>query len=1113
MQKRLLGCAAAMFAALVIGCQMNDGGGEQTPQSKILVSGLQVGGKDVSIEQFTEIGVPYTAMEKYNVVLSADFEDEKLKRAGKPINAKIVEPAKDAPLTLQKDASFNKFRLKSAQKVEKPVTVKIQFASAGGEASGELKFKLLPEPEIAAVTHKQLEYTLGQEYSGFKLKPEFTCEPKEIAGFSGSLFLRDESRKCSFKSSNEEIATVAEDGTVTTLKKEGSCDITIAALNGKTCAVKITVKAIAVPKTLTVSPNAINLRAGETKEITVIADPVNADRTLTDWQVENPDAGKIEAVDAANGIYKITALADGGAVFTAASRYNESIKVTVNLTVSKELVESVSITPAKITLAKDASEQLTATVSPAGAPQQVWWKSSDEKIVTVDNTGKITAIESGDAVISAISLADGTKESKCLVTVGAAAGTVTIDKQIVELTFGEKIKLTASITPSDAKQDVKWSADNYDLVDIKSDGTVTAKNKSGVARITATSKADKTKKAECIVCIAQQKVTALKLTPPAIQMDTDSVQDFTLTVEPEGATSFVVYKIDEDTTNIKLKKFEKSPSSNTYACTVESGKIEETKNITFISTANPEIKTVLAVTTSVPKVQSVRIAERDKRLTTEQLEEKLTVEVLPANAEQKVKWSSDQPEIVAVDEESGSLTPKKNGKANITAVSVADATKKDTVTVTVEESLSAISSLTSDKELVFFGQNAALTAELQPSDAWGNLEWTSSNDDVRVTVDPKNEKKATVSVQKSAKDGSATITVTSKLNRKIKKSVTIPVKTIIPERFTITCSDANDKMYKSETLTFTATAKSRYVTSTPAPDASVVWSLDGYNESKYQLSKDGKLTCTKPNDVRNGSTITVIATSALDNEIQAKKKITVYDNIAEIASVSANLNEFTLNGNLLLDPLRVNVKVTYAQKSNVYEKIAISEKTTFTAKPTSNHLKDAVYTCYKESFTGVDIEPASHTFGFAETFYVYPIDPKTDRAVTTDQTKKFSLTIWEKATGVKIINNEGVECSKDSDGDYVVRIDRKSSSKGWSVKIAPDYAKPQDFEYKVSGDTNTYGNYYTNLSDYKYANGKNSFTISTEDIGFLYGDKKNQITFTSKTAKTLKKTLYVTVVK
>lgn len=105
-----------------------------------------------------------------------------------------------------------------------PHSKKRQKAKRQAEKAAEkLKFKLLPEPEIAAVTHKQLEYTLGQEYSGLKLKPEFTCEPKEIAGSDGSVFLREESRTCTFTSSNEEIATVAEDGTVTTLKKEGSC--------------------------------------------------------------------------------------------------------------------------------------------------------------------------------------------------------------------------------------------------------------------------------------------------------------------------------------------------------------------------------------------------------------------------------------------------------------------------------------------------------------------------------------------------------------------------------------------------------------------------------------------------------------------------------------------------------------------------------------------------------------------------------------------------------------------------------------------------------------------------------------------------------------------------
>ena len=320
-------------------------------------------------------------------------------------------------------------------------------------------------------------------------------------------------------------------------------------------------------------------------------------------------------------------------------------------------------------------------------------------------------------------------------------------------------------------------------------------------------------------------------------------------------------------------------------------------------------------------------------------------------------------------------------------------------------------------------------------------------------------------------------------------------------------------MYKSEVLTFTAAADSIY-SSGPEPDASLTWSLKESGESNYTLTAAGKLTCIKPYNVSNGDRITVVATSALDAKVKVEKKITVYDNISEVSSVTCSQTECTL-GPSLGTAQKVDIRLTYAERDNVYKKVAITEEKNVTGTPVSNNLIGAVYDVKQiSSFQHrTEIVPFKHTSAKAQTFYVYPIDPKTDNAVTTDQTKKFSLTIWEKATGVKILDNDGDECTKDSDDDYVVRINRNSSSEGWSVKIAPDYAKPQEFTYKVSGSKNIDGNTYAYLDDYQYGNGKNTFTIRTRDIGFIYGDQKNKITFTSKTDESITTTLYVTVVK
>ena len=75
---------------------------------------------------------------------------------------------------------------------------------------------------------------------------------------------------------------------------------------------------------------------------------------------------------------------------------------------------TVTLNKGTMELTVGESDTLTATVTPA-AGETVVWKSSDETVATVDADGKVTAVSSGTAIITA-SLADGTSAS-CSVTV------------------------------------------------------------------------------------------------------------------------------------------------------------------------------------------------------------------------------------------------------------------------------------------------------------------------------------------------------------------------------------------------------------------------------------------------------------------------------------------------------------------------------------------------------------------------------------------------------------------------------------------------------------------------------------------------------------------------
>lgn len=103
------------------------------------------------------------------------------------------------------------------------------------------------------------------------------------------------------------------------------------------------------------------------------------------------------------------------------------VEVTLNYTVAKlaptitrapyVAPTSVSVTPPSATIAVAGTRQLTASVLPSGAPQEVTWSSSAPGKATVSVTGLVTGVATGSATITATSVADGTKASSSTITV------------------------------------------------------------------------------------------------------------------------------------------------------------------------------------------------------------------------------------------------------------------------------------------------------------------------------------------------------------------------------------------------------------------------------------------------------------------------------------------------------------------------------------------------------------------------------------------------------------------------------------------------------------------------------------------------------------------------
>ncbi len=176
------------------------------------------------------------------------------------------------------------------------------------------------------------------------------------------------------------------------------------------------------------------------------------------------------------GTVKITAKISGAEM---------SCRVTVRKT-------EVSLSQKSITLERNESIKLNAKTSNGAA---VKWKSSRKSVAVVDESGLVTAVKPGEAVITAS--VDGTGVT-CLVTVKQPD--VALNQELVTLFRGQTVKLKAEVSSGIAPV---WKSNKKSVAFVDENGTVTAV-KHGTAVITA--KVDGVSRI-CQVTVKQPEIT------------------------------------------------------------------------------------------------------------------------------------------------------------------------------------------------------------------------------------------------------------------------------------------------------------------------------------------------------------------------------------------------------------------------------------------------------------------------------------------------------------------------------------------------------------------------------------------------------------------------------
>ena len=345
------------------------------------------------------------------------------------------------------------------------------------------------------------------------------------------------------------------------------------------------------------------------------------------------------------------------------------------------------------------------------------------------------------------------------------AKSISVDKGSLALAVGGNETITASKDVQNS-QTLVWSTSNPAVATVN-EGVVTAVAE-GQCSITITLADDPTvtKIIPVTVASAIVPVSGVTLNKDAISVIVNG-SDSTLTavVSPENATD---------------KTLEWSSADPAIATVDENGVVRGvavgTTEITVKSTADPS--KLATCTVNVTKIAVAGVAVEPETVTLDALDKApLTATVTPADATNKnVKWISENPELVAVDAQTGEVTAVKPGAVcKIYAVSVDDENIKGICTVTVNgieaEALYLYLDEAGAEEAktvtVKAGTPTTIFAWVEPSDASDQeLVWTSSDESVATVAD---------GVITGKKAGTATIRATLKSNSEIYAECTVTV--------------------------------------------------------------------------------------------------------------------------------------------------------------------------------------------------------------------------------------------------------------------------------------------------------------------------------------------------
>lgn len=578
-----------------------------------------------------------------------------------------------------------------------------------------------------------------------------------------------------WSSDNDAIATVDQEGLVKTIKP-GKVTITVQQLvNGvvKSATCDITVLQGVEGISLYVPSNTLYKEKGTTSVHCNFSTIPSAENSNIKWISSDESIATVlsSSNEMATILVNTTVKPDwnetdkargykaGTVIITALSEdgnFSASVPLDVRAMVQQVKIKQQNI---EVNLA-DQMYQLTAVVEPSTDPavdKELVWRSSDENIATVSQTGLVTFKNSGNVTISATPKDTGNAVTQdvialCNIYIKVPVKDIKLDKTKNTLNVGEEFRLTHELVPADAtNKKVTWESTDPSVATVSDKGDVKA-IAGGKATIVVRTE-DGGIPATCEVTVLQS-VENIKLNATNISLSVGDSKLLKTTITPATATNNIIWESD-------------NPSVVS---------VDEEGEVTAHKTGEPVLITARDTLTGVTASCVVKVTQPATGLVLSHKSKILykgnkftiTKQVYPVGTvtNDKVTWSSTNPKVATVNS-NGTVTAKAGGTAIVVCKTV-DRNIVKMCTVTVKEYVSKItinrSSLTLKK-----GKYYTFTKKVYNTTATNKkVVWTTSNSKVvRVYQNGRIKalKKGTAYIRVKARDGSgkyATCKVTVK---------------------------------------------------------------------------------------------------------------------------------------------------------------------------------------------------------------------------------------------------------------------------------------------------------------------------------------------------------------